>query len=65
MDFRDSPSLPKHGWHLETPLEIGSAMGDSTTPYLKAGVAGGWYHEFNRRYQMGIGGEFGMAHAWR
>lgn len=60
LDFRDNPVLPKSGWHLESPLEIGSALGDATTSYMKGGLSGGWYHKVNRHYDIGIGGELGV-----
>ena len=60
LDFRDNPVLPKEGWHLENPLEIGAAVGDISTSYVKAGLTGGWFHEINRHYQIGIGGEWGV-----
>jgi outer membrane protein insertion porin family len=60
LDFRDNPVLPRKGWHLESPLEIGAAVGDVSTSYVKAGLTGGWFHEINRRYQVGIGGEWGV-----
>lgn len=60
LDFRDSPVLPKSGWHLKSPLEIGAAIGDDSTSYAMAALSGGWYHQINRQYGVGIGGEFGM-----
>jgi outer membrane protein insertion porin family len=60
VDFRDNPVLPKSGWHIGNPLEIGSAIGDISTSYVKAGLTGGWFHEINRRYQVGFGGEWGV-----
>lgn len=60
LDFRDNPVLPKSGWHLENPLEIGAAIGDVSTSYVMAGLSGGWYHKLNRRYDIGVGGGFGM-----
>ncbi len=60
IDYRDSPVLPTDGWHLETPLEIGAAVGDLSTSYVQAGVTGGWYHKINKTYQLGVGGEWGM-----
>ncbi len=56
-DYRDNPVLPQNGWHLECPLEIGAAIGDTSTPYLMAGISGGWFHQINPTYQLGIGGE--------
>lgn len=56
LDHRDSTVLPKSGWHLESPFEIGAAVGDVSTSYAMAGLSGGWYREFGRRYDIGIGG---------
>ena len=61
LDFRDNPVLPKSGWHLESPLEIGAAIGDASTAYFMGSVKGGWYHHARpQKYQIGAGGEFGM-----
>jgi outer membrane protein assembly complex protein YaeT len=60
LDFRNNRVLPTSGWHLENPLEFGSAIGDISTSYIKTGLSGGWFHEINRRYQIGFGGEWGM-----
>lgn len=60
VDYRDNPVLPTKGWHLENPLEIGSAVAGVSTSYVRAGLTGGWWHEINRRYQIGLGGEWGM-----
>lgn len=60
LDFRDNPVLPKSGWHLECPLEIGAAIGDDSTSYVMAALSGGWYHKINHHYDIGIGGEFGL-----
>ncbi len=60
LDFRDSAVLPTSGWHLESPLEIGTAIGDLTTAYARTGLTGGWYHKINADYQLGLGGEAGV-----
>ncbi len=60
LDYRDSPVLPTSGWHVETPLEIGAAVGDLSTSYVQAGMTGGWYHKISRNWQLGVGGEWGM-----
>lgn len=60
VDYRDNPVLPTKGWHLENPLEFGSAIAGVSTSYVKAGLTGGWWHQINRRYQVGLGGEWGM-----
>jgi outer membrane protein assembly factor BamA len=59
LDHRDSSVLPKSGWHLECPVEIGAAVGDVSTSYVMAGLSGGWYRELGRSYEVGVGG------AWR
>ena len=59
LDFRDSAVLPKNGWHFVNPLEIGAAIGDVATTYLKAGLTGGWYHKVNADYEVALGGELG------
>jgi outer membrane protein assembly factor BamA len=60
LDFRDNRVLPKSGWHLENPLEIGAAVGDLSTSYVMAGLSGGWFREISRHYDIGIGGEWSM-----
>lgn len=60
LDYRDSAVLPKKGWHLQNPWEVGSAIGDETSAYVKTGLNGGWYHKINNDYSVGVGGEFGM-----
>jgi outer membrane protein assembly factor BamA len=60
LDFRDSAVLPKNGWHLQNPLEIGAAVGDVSTSYVMAGLSAGWFHEISRRYDIGIGGDCRM-----
>ncbi len=60
IDFRDSPVLPKRGWHLEVPLEIGAAVGSKSTGYVSAIVGGGWFHKVNSNYEIALGGEWGM-----
>ncbi len=58
IDYRDNPVLPKTGWHLKMPLQLGAAVGDISTSYVKGGVAGGWYHPLGKTYQLGLGGSF-------
>lgn len=55
-DYRDSPILPKSGWHLSVPIQIGAAIGDETNTYTKIGLDGGWYYPINDTYHLGIGG---------
>ncbi|MEP2775814.1 MAG: BamA/TamA family outer membrane protein [Luteolibacter sp.] len=55
-DYRDSPVLPKSGWHLSVPVQIGAAIGDDTNTYTKLGLDGGWYYPLSDSWQLGIGG---------
>ena len=55
-DYRDSAILPKSGWHITVPLEIGIAAGEETNPYLQAGIDGGIYFPLSDSWQLGIGG---------
>jgi outer membrane protein assembly factor BamA len=60
LDYRDNPVLPKAGWHLEAPLQVGAAVGDQSTTYLKAELSGAWYHQLSTNYQVACGGQVGM-----
>ncbi len=55
-DRRDSRVMPESGWHLTMPLEIGAAIGDNNTGYVRAGIAGAWYYRIDRNYQLALGG---------
>ncbi len=59
-DRRDNPVIPKKGWHLTMPVEIGAAIGDNETGYLRAGIAGGWYYRIDRNHQLALGGSANM-----
>ena len=56
IDYRDNPVLPKTGWHVKMPLQVGAVVGDMSTTYFKGGVSGGWYHPLGKTYQLGLGG---------
>ncbi len=60
IDYRDSPVLPKSGWHLEVPLEIGAAVGSRSTGYVSGIVGGGWFHQLSSKYEIALGGEWAM-----
>lgn len=55
-DYRDSKILPKSGWHLSVPMQIGAAVGNETNTYAKFGLDGGYYYPLNDTYHLGIGG---------
>jgi outer membrane protein insertion porin family len=56
IDYRDNPVLPKSGWHMKMPLQVGAVVGDFSTTYLKGGISGGWYHPLGKTWQFGVGG---------
>jgi outer membrane protein insertion porin family len=60
LDFRDSSVLPTKGWHLRWPIQLGAAIGDNSTTYISTSVESGWYHQFNRTYQLNLGAEIGL-----
>lgn len=60
LDFRDNPVVPKEGWHLESPFELGMAIGTEAVPYISHGISGGWYKPIHRKYDIGLGGELGV-----
>jgi outer membrane protein insertion porin family len=55
-DYRDSAILPKSGWHLSVPVQLGAAIGSDMNSYAKFGLDGGWYYPINDTYHLGIGG---------
>lgn len=59
LDYRDSLILPTKGWHLDCPVELGSAIGDISTSYARFGLSGGWHRRIHRFYDLGIGGSLG------
>lgn len=60
IDYRDSKVLPKSGWHIDVPLELGSAVATTPTSYARAGLTGGWFRRLNKHYDIGLGGESGV-----
>ncbi len=60
LDYRDSPVLPKSGWHLESPVEIGAAVGSQSSAYISTAVQGGWYHKLSLKNELALGGQFGL-----
>jgi len=55
-DYRDSPVIPKSGWHLSVPIQIGAAISAETNAYLKLGLDGGWFYPIDDTWQLGVGG---------
>ncbi len=60
IDYRDSPILPKNGWHVSMPLEIGAALGDESSSYALAELSGGFFSPLGRHYQIALGGAWGV-----
>ncbi len=56
LDYRDSKILPKSGWHVSLPVQIGAAIGDDTNTYTRLGLDGGFYYPITDTYHLGIGG---------
>lgn len=56
FDYRDSPILPKSGWHLDIPIVLGTVAGEETIGYSSFGLDGGFYYPLGKTYQFGIGG---------
>ena len=56
IDYRDSKILPKSGWHVSLPIQIGAAIGEETSTYTKIGLDGGFYYPINDTYNFGVGG---------
>jgi outer membrane protein assembly factor BamA len=59
-DRRDSAVLPTAGWHLTLPIEVGAAMGDDDTSYVRVGLAGAWHHRIDRLHMLALGGSANM-----
>lgn len=57
LDYRDNAVLPKSGWHLSNPLQIGAAVGDDSSSYVMTGLSGGLFHSLGRHYDLGLGSE--------
>ncbi|MGL4400178.1 MAG: BamA/OMP85 family outer membrane protein [Luteolibacter sp.] len=60
LDYRDSPILPKNGWHVSMPLEVGAALGDVSSSYALAELSGGFFSPLGRHYQIALGGAWGV-----
>jgi outer membrane protein assembly complex protein YaeT len=55
VDYRDSPTLPTKGWHVEVPLVFGSAIGDASTSYLGTGFQSSYYFPLSDGSQIALG----------
>lgn len=55
-DHRDNRVLPKDGWHISVPLQIGATTSEDASSYAKLGIKGGWYHPINSDYNLSVGG---------
>ncbi|BCX50124.1 outermembrane surface antigen protein [Haloferula helveola] len=60
LDYRDNPVLPKEGWHLELPVELGAAIGDNSSAYFKAGIEGSYYRPIGESGQLAVGARAGF-----
>ncbi|MBB5352008.1 outer membrane protein assembly factor BamA [Haloferula luteola] len=55
LDHRDNPVLPTKGWHIETPLELGAAIGNESSSYAKLGVESSYHHPIGSGGQLSLG----------
>lgn len=55
-DYRDNRVLPKDGWHLSVPLQIGATTSEGSSNYAKLGVKGGWHQPLGSDYSISVGG---------
>ncbi|MGC4015125.1 MAG: BamA/TamA family outer membrane protein [Luteolibacter sp.] len=60
IDYRDSAVLPTKGWKIEVPIEFGSAVGQVSTIYTKAEVAGAWYHPIGKKGLVALAARGGV-----
>ncbi len=60
LDYRDSKVLPKNGWHLQAPFEIGAAVGTDSSGYVSTSLKGGWYQQIDKKHEIALGGEWGI-----
>lgn len=63
LDFRDNKVLPTRGWNAEFPVEIGAAMGEVSTTYVKSELSGAWRHPLGDEAQIALGARAGLLMA--
>ena len=63
LDYRDSAVLPTKGWQLEAPLELGAALGEISSGYLKSELEVSWYHRLGPTGQVALGARAGTLMA--
>jgi outer membrane protein insertion porin family len=58
LDYRDSQVMPKSGWYLRMPLEIGVAIsGETDVTYVSGSLTGAWHYAINQKTDLAIGGQ--------
>ncbi len=63
LDYRDSKVLPTKGWNAEFPIEIGAAMGEVSTTYVKSELIGAWRRPVGEDAQLALGARAGFLMA--
>lgn len=63
LDYRDSKVLPTKGWNAEFPIEIGAAMGEVSTTYVKSELSGAWRHPLGDDALLALGARAGFLMA--
>lgn len=59
-EYRDSAVLPTKGWRVELPIELGSALGEVSSGYLKSELSGSWYRAVGTKGQVALGARGGV-----
>jgi len=55
LDYRDNKVLPTKGWNVEFPIEIGAAIGEVSSTYVKSELSGAWRHPLGEDAQIALG----------
>ena len=63
LDYRDNKVLPTKGWNVEFPIEIGAAIGEVSSTYVKSELSGAWRHPLGEDAQIALGARAGLLMA--
>lgn len=56
FEYRDNPLLPTSGWHFESPITVGAALGGAAnTSYVKLAFNGSYHHPIGENGVLGLG----------
>lgn len=54
-DRRDQSSLPENGWYVESACELGSAVSNLPTAYIKTEFSSAWYRRWQDSGKLALG----------